>query len=70
MFLQKVHDDDIPNPIHFLTMSIEMIYSVKEKSTMYIQSTSNIISKEFTSDKLFSTNEKVVDKLLNYDPGS
>lgn len=69
ILLKKVHADDIPNPIYFLTMSIELISSVKEKSAMYIQSASNVLSKEFTSEKSFFTNEEVVDKLLDHDPG-
>lgn len=67
--LKKLKDDDLPNPIFFLTSSIELISTLKEKSCSYIQYATKVLSKELSSEEPFSLKNKIIDKLLDHDPG-
>lgn len=67
--LIKIKDDNLPNPIYFLTISIKLISSLREKSNSYIEYATKILSKELISEEPFSLKNKIIDKLLDHDPG-
>lgn len=68
---EKVTGNDVPNPIFFLTSSIELISDLKNQCELYIDYSKNILSKELTVSKVNSTSteDHIIDKLLDHDPG-
>lgn len=68
---EKVTGNDVPNPIFFLTSSIEPISDLKKKCESSIDYSKNILSKELTLSKVNSTftEDHIIDELLDHDPG-
>ncbi|XP_029342231.1 zinc finger MYM-type protein 1-like [Acyrthosiphon pisum] len=66
--LTKVTNVSIPNPISFLTESISMISSVKEKSNEFLNMATSVLTSELSLGNN-NGNNNIIDKLLDHDPG-
>jgi len=62
--LAKVTNASIPNPISFLTESISMISSIKEKSNEFINMATSVLTSELSLGHN-NENNNIIDKLLD-----